>query len=97
LANIEATVEHRVLQKLQSTQDEGDVPMSSTLEPRVAQLEQQIATLQSKSVIIENKVDHLHHQVETQTSKFESALDSKLSEQMARIEALMSKRARQNE
>ena len=61
------------------------------------QLEQQIATLQSRSSIVENKVDMLHQQVDAQASKFEKALDNKLTDQMARIEALMAKRSRAHE
>ena len=71
--------------------------MGNSLEPRVTYLEQQLASLQTKSGLIENKVDHLHQQVDQQSKKFEAALDSKLSEQMQRIEALMSKRSRAHE
>ena len=96
LATIEANVEHRVVQKIQA-QQETDVAMNPSLEPRVQQLEQQLANLQARSGVIETKVDYLHQQVEQQATKFETALDSKLSEQMLRIEALMTKRARSHE
>ena len=56
-----------------------------------------MAQLQHRSVQLDDKVDYLHKQVESQTSKFESALDSKLAEQMHRIEMLMTKRARSHE
>ena len=94
LAAIEATVEERVVKKIQAQVEQPDVQMAPSLEPRVTQLEQQLAALQTKSGVIENKVDFLHQQVEQQSSKFESSLDHKLAEQMERIEALMSKRAR---
>ena len=87
-------VEERVVKKIQAQVEQPDVQMAPSLEPRVTQLEQQLAALQTKSGVIENKVDFLHQQVEQQSSKFESSLDHKLAEQMERIEALMSKRAR---
>lgn len=96
LATIEANLEHKLAKKFQAA-DEMDVSMASPLEPRVAQLEQQIAALQTRSGVIENKVDYVHKQVEQQSSKFEAALDSKLSDQMQRIEALITKRARSHE
>ena len=94
-ASIEAKVEQRVVRKIQDQQLDAD--MEQSWEPRVAQLEQQIATLQSRSSIVENKVDMLHQQVDAQASKFEKALDNKLTDQMARIEALMAKRSRAHE
>ena len=97
LASIEANVEQKVMQRLQDHQEGNDVAMGNSLEPRVSYLEQQLASLQTKSGLIENKVDHLHQQVDQQSKKFEAALDNKLSEQMQRIEALMSKRSRAHE
>lgn len=97
LASIEAKLEQKVMQRLQDQQDVNDVAMGSSIEPRVTYLEQQLASLQSKSNHIETKVDHLHQQVDQQAKKFETALDNKLSEQMQRIEALMSKRSRAHE
>ena len=96
IASIEANLEQKLSKKLQHS-EESDVSMTAALEPRVAQLEQQLATLQTRSGVIENKVDYVHQQVEQQSSKFEAALDSKLSEQMQRIEALITKRARSHE
>ena len=96
IANIEANLEHKLSKRFQ-VNEEADVAMSSSLEPRVVQLEQQLAELQARSGVIENKVDYVHKQVEQQSSKFEAALDSKLSEQMLRIEALITKRARSHE
>ena len=97
IATIEANLEQKLAKKFQVASDEADVAMTQPLEPRVAQLEQQIAALQTKSGVIENKVDFVHKQVEQQSNKFEAALDSKLSEQMQRIEALIVKRARSQE
>jgi len=97
IASIEANVEQTVMQRIQEQQDGNDVAMGSSLEPRVTYLEQQLASLQTKSGQIEHKVDHLHQQVDQQSKKFEAALDNKLSEQMQRIEALMSKRSRAHE
>ena len=96
LATIEANLEQKLVKKFKPT-EEPDVAMSSPLEPRVQQLEQQIAALQTRSGVIENKIDYVHTQVEQQSSKFEAALDSKLSDQMQRIEALITKRARSHE
>ena len=97
IAKIEANLEQKLTKRPQTAVDETDVSMTPTLEPRVVQLEQQIAALQTRSSVIENKVDYIHTQVEQQSSKFEAALDTKLSEQMQRIEALIVKRARSNE
>ena len=97
IAAIEANLEQKLTKRLQTAAEETDVSMTPTLEPRVVQLEQQIAALQSRSGVIENKVDYLHKQVDQQSMKFEAALDTKLSEQMQRIEALIVKRARSNE
>ena len=90
-------MEQKLTKRFQTAAEESDVSMSAPLEPRVAQLEQQLAALQTRSGVIETKVDYVHKQVEQQSSKFEAALDSKLSEQMQRIEALIIKRARSNE
>lgn len=97
IAKIEANLEQKLTKRLQTAVDETDVSMAPTLEPRVVQLEQQIAALQNRSGVIESKVDYIHSQVEQQATKFEATLDTKLSEQMQRIEALIVKRARSNE
>ena len=94
LASMEASVEQRVMKKIQDQQQEVDINMSSAWEPRVAQLEQQLTAMQNRSTMVEGKLDMLHRQVDAQASKFEQALDCKLSDQMARIEALINKRAR---
>lgn len=97
IATIEANLEQKLNKRFQIAAEEADVSMAPTLEPRVAQPEQQIAALQNRSGVIENKLDYVHQQVEQQSSKFEAALDTKLSEQMQRIESLIIKRARSNE
>ena len=94
LASMEASVEQRVMKKIQDQQQEVDINMSSAWEPRVAQLEQQLTAMQNRSTMVEGKLDMLHRQVDAQASKFEQALDCKLSDQMARIEALINKRPR---
>ena len=93
LATLEANLEQKLSKKLHSA-EESDVAMAAPLEPRVAQ---QLAALQTRSGVIESKVDYVHQQVEQQSAKFEAALDSKLSDQMQRIEALITKRARSHE
>ena len=74
-----------------------DEHMTPSMEPRLLALEQQMAQLQKHSTQLDGKVDYLHKQVEHQAAKFESSLDSKLQDQMHRIEMLMTKRARSNE
>ena len=96
LATLEANLEQKLSKKFHNA-EENDVAMAAPLEPRVAQLEQQLAALQTRSGVIESKVDYVHQQVEQQSTKFEGALDSKLSDQMQRIEALITKRARSHE
>eukprot|EP00435_Cladocopium_sp_Y103_P066186 s797_g28.t1 len=92
-ASWEATIDQRIQEKIHNAMPD-DVAMASDQEPRLAAMEQQIAQLQAQSSKMEHKVDHLHRQVELQGTAFSNALDAKLSDQMAKIEALMAKRSR---
>lgn len=96
-SSLEAAIDQKIAQKLDSQVTERDELMQPSVEPRLQALEHQVAQLQQRSVQLDGKVDFLHQQVEQQSKKFESALDNKLSEQMHRIEMLMSKRARSQE
>ena len=95
--SLEATIDQKIAQKLEHQSIDRDESMQPTMEPRLQALEQQVAQLQQRSVQLDGKVDFLHQQVERQTKQFESSLDSKLSEQMHRIEMLMTKRPRSQE
>lgn len=94
---LEATIDQKIAQRLESQPSDKDESMLPTVEPRLQVLEQQVAQLQQRSVQLDGKVDYLHQQVECQTKQFETALDTKLAEQMHRIEMLMTKRARNQE
>lgn len=103
VAAIEQVVEQRVLAKLQTRED---TPMESSehesrlnnLESQVQQLvaNQQAADVRTQQVA--SHVESLHSQVEgyhgAVQSCIEKCIDSKLSEQMQKIEALLSKRPR---
>ena len=97
LTNLDQTIEQKISQQLDARSGDKDDPMVPSVEPRIAALEQQMAQLQQRSVQLDGKVDYLHQQVESQAAKFEHALDTKLADQMHRIEMLMTKRARSHE
>ena len=94
MQSLEASLDKKIAQQLEARM-ERDETMAPEVEPRILALEQQMAQLQQRSVQLDSKVDFLHQQVEHQASKFEHSLDQKLSEQMHRIEMLITKRARQ--
>eukprot|EP00435_Cladocopium_sp_Y103_P051551 s1144_g16.t1 len=93
LASFEAALDQKMQDRLQQSLPD-DVPMVPDHEPRLAAMEKQIAQLQAHSGSLDQKVDQIQRQVEMQSANFSNALDSKLSEQMAKIEALMNKRSR---
>ena len=97
ITSLEASIEQRITQQLEHRLGDQDEKMTPSMEPRLQALEQQMAQLQKHSAQLDGKVDYLHQQVEHQAAKFESSLDSKLQEQMHRIEMLMTKRARSHE
>ena len=45
--------------------------------------------------VLEKRVEHFGHQFDAQTNKLQGHLEDKLAEQITRIEALLSKRSRQ--
>ena len=96
-STLEATIDQKIAQRLDSRTADKDENMLPTMEPRIQALEQQVAQLHQRSVQLDGKVDFLHQQAEGQSKQFESALDTKLAEQMHRIEMLMTKRARNQE
>lgn len=97
LSSLEASIDQKISQHLDSRMTDHDEQMAPSMEPRLQALEQQMAQLQKHTVQLDGKFDYLHQQVEHQAAKFESSLDSKLQDQMHRIEMLMTKRARANE
>ena len=92
-----AAMEHSLEQKLLAaihTKSDGDVAMDSTgMESRMTAVEQQIQHLQAGQNGLEVKLNQVQHQVEHQAQRFESSLDSKLQDQMDKIEHLLRKRA----
>lgn len=98
LASLDVTIDQKIQEKVQAIREDSDDPMTSW-EPRMQMLEQQMAQMQAdqqgmqqQATTFEKKLDYLNHQVETQGVQFASTLDTKLGEQMARIEALIAKR-----
>ena len=101
VAQIEANLEKKLHENKGLSSDE-DVNMGSSLEPRVKQLETQIAQIvdaqksqQTQTSNLSTQVQGLQCQVERQSKEFQSHLDNKMESQMAKIEALLSKRMRQ--
>ena len=85
-------IEQQVVAKLQREQE--DVEMIPVLEPRVKSLEDRlnaIETTQQQQLV---KTDQLQAQVERQAQVFNNHLDVRLAEQMDKLEALLTKRAR---
>ena len=97
LSALEATIDQKISHQLGNKMQDHDEQMPPTIEPRIQALEQQMAQLHQRSIQLDGRVEYLHQQVEHQSAKFESALDSKLQDQMHRIEMLMTKRARSTE
>ena len=96
-------LEDRIDRKFASciTSSDGDSLMQESLEPRVKALEDQIAKLgeaQNQQVVttqaLTTKVSQVQQQVESQGAQFRSHLDTQLADQMSKIEALLSKRPR---
>ena len=101
IAQIETNLEKKMQESRSSHSDE-DVNMSPTLEPRVKQLESQIAQIvdaqksqQSQTSNLSSQVQGLQTQVDRQSKESQAHLDNKMESQMAKIEALLSKRMRQ--
>ena len=100
LSNLESTLEQRILKKMQMGEQDAD--MTPSVEPRIAALEKQVEQIQQgqqqmvqQHKQLESRVDHFGQQFDAQTSKLQSHLEDKLTEQIGRIEALLAKRPRQ--
>ena len=98
ISQIERSIEEKLTKKMVSE----DVQMDPALEPRVKDLEEKIAKIaevqQQQHVqtnSIATQVQSIQSQVEKQSKEFQAHLDSKLETQMNKIEALLTKRARQ--
>eukprot|EP00435_Cladocopium_sp_Y103_P012055 s1587_g3.t1 len=100
IAALESTIEQRVLQKIQSEHHDADMGIGH--EPRILALEQQLAkvqqdqqTLATQQGVLGKQVEHIGHQMDSHTNKLQHHLDERLNDQMQKIEALLSKRPRQ--
>ena len=100
ISSLEASITQRVLQQVQSkdtdavmiAEEEGRI---SALEHQVHQMQQQQQGLTKQQQSLERKVELIGSQVESQTQKIQNHMDERLADQFARIEALLSKRPRQ--
>lgn len=95
-------IEQSLEQKLTKKVMQEDVAMDQAWEPRVRELEEKIAKIvdvqQAQSAqtnAVAQQVQNVQAQVERQSREFQTHLDSKLEDQMGKIEALLTKRARQ--
>lgn len=100
LQSIEASLEQKLTAKLART--DGDTDMEQGMEGRMNALEAQMHSMQqvqqqqqAHTQSLGVKVDQIKTELDVQSSKFQTHLDDKLSEQMQRIEALFAKRHRQ--
>ena len=100
LRSIEASLEQKLTAKLSRT--DGDTDMEPGMDNRLTVLESQMKSMQqvqqtqqSQTQALSSKVDQIKNELDVQSSKFQTHLDDKLSEQMQRIEALFAKRHRQ--
>ena len=100
LQSIQASLEQKLTAKL--SRGDGDADMEPAMDGRLTALEAQVQSLQqvqqkqhSQTVALHSKVEQIQSDLDVQSSKFQSHLDDKLSEQMQRIEALFAKRPRQ--
>eukprot|EP00435_Cladocopium_sp_Y103_P060497 s532_g22.t1 len=100
MSSLEATIEQRVLQKLQPRDVDadmtgGDEARLTSLEHQMNQLQQHQQGLAQQQQALESKVDKIGTQFDGHTQKIQKHMDDRLADQFARIEALLSKRARQ--
>eukprot|EP00435_Cladocopium_sp_Y103_P064723 s31_g26.t1 len=100
ISSLEASIEQRLLQKIQPK--EADAVMTPADDSRIVTLEQQMHHLQQQQQglskqhqALESKVDKIGSQVEAHTQKLQNHMDERLADQFSRIEALLSKRPRQ--
>eukprot|EP00438_Fugacium_kawagutii_P016458 Skav207248 [mRNA] locus=scaffold523:674131:678772:- [translate_table: standard] len=91
-------VQHHV-QQLKGDDDDSMQP--AAWEPRMQQLEQQIAQLHAgqqsmtqQAASFEQKLEYLNQNMEHHVKQFSHTVDNKLTEQMGRLEALLEKRLR---
>ena len=94
LAALEQSLEQKIMAAIQHHKPDADVSMDHTeIDQRVSAVEGQLQQLQANQQGLDHKITQVQHQVEHQAQRFESCLDSKLQDQMDRIEHLLRKRA----
>ena len=93
IAEVEARLEKKIMAAVQSK--EQDAPMESPIaDERISRLETQMQQIVSHQQQMDSRVGQMQQQIDSQGQQFNAALDSKLNEQMGRIEALLMKRSR---
>eukprot|EP00438_Fugacium_kawagutii_P015205 Skav221104 [mRNA] locus=scaffold693:298165:302673:- [translate_table: standard] len=85
-------LESRLLQKMTQSPSSEDDAMTGGWEPRVKQLEEQMATLASAQQQQAAQTQSLEHKLEAQTKAFQHHLDQSMAQQMDKIEQLLAKR-----
>lgn len=98
IQQIEKSLEEKLTKKMATE----DVLMDHTWEPRVKDLEEKLARMSevqqqqaSQTERLTTQVQCVQSQMEKQSQEFRTHLDAKLESQMSKIEALLTKRARQ--
>lgn len=98
IQQIEKSLEEKLTRKIANE----DVSMESAWEPRVKVLEEKLAKMSevqqhqaAQTDRLASHVQSVQAQVEKQSKEFQTHLDTKLESQMNKIEALLTKRARQ--
>ena len=107
VASIQASLEKSILEKINHNQGE-DEEMTGNQDQRIAALEQKFEQLSAQvtghqveqtrhNQQVQAQVQNLDHKIDQQQHAFHAALDSKLEQQMTRIEQLFTKRPRMGE
>ena len=93
IAEVEARLEKKILAAVQSKDQ--DASMEPPVgDERVSRLEAQMQQMATHQQQVDSRLGQMQQQIDTQGQQFHTALDSKLNEQMNRIEALLMKRSR---
>ena len=93
IAEVEARLEKKILAAVQSKDQDASME-PPVVDERVSRLEAQMQQMATHQQQVDSRLGQMQQQIDTQGQQFNNALDSKLNEQMSRIEALLTKRSR---
>ncbi len=93
IAEVEARLEKKILAAVQNKDQDASME-PPVVDERVSRLEEQIQQIANHQQKFDSRLGQMQQQIDSQGQQFHSALDSKLNEQMSRIEGLLTKRSR---